>query len=242
MIKIGIFSDIHANLPALEAVLAFFEEQQCDELYHLGDAIAIGPYPREVVELLLSTSNIYCIMGNHDWWYVNGLPKPQPHWMSNGEVVHQKWTHQQLGNEHRGILNNWKFVIRKEIEGIPTVFTHYGLKENRRVFKTIIREPLAGDLETIFADFPEDDLIFYGHTHSVSYMGGKARYVNPGSVGCANTAEAPCLIATFDQGIFETQQFHIPYDDTEILRAFDEREVPERDFLREIFYGGRFPE
>lgn len=241
MKKIGVFSDIHANLPALESVLEFFEKQQCDELYYLGDAIAIGPYPREVIDLLFRTPNIYCVMGNHDWWYVNGLPQPQPDWMTDGEVAHQKWTHQQLGSDYRGRLSNWQFFIRKEIEGVPTVFTHYGLKDNRRDFKTIIHDPLAGDLETIFADFPEDELIFYGHTHQVSYMGGRARYINPGAVGCSMHAEAACLIATFENGVFETQQFHTPYDDTALLQAFDERAVPERDFLRERFYGGRFP-
>lgn len=45
--KIGVFTDLHANLPALKAAIAFFEEQACGRIIHVGDLIGIGPYPQE---------------------------------------------------------------------------------------------------------------------------------------------------------------------------------------------------
>lgn len=242
MIKLGVFSDVHANLPALQAVLAFFEDEACNRIFHLGDAVAIGPYPLESLELLLATPNLDLIMGNHDMWYAHGLPRPHPEWMSDGELQHEQWTHAQLSETHKKVVRTWKLAIEEEIDGVKIAFTHFGVEDNRRDFKSIIRNPLAGNLDRIFAEHTHTDLVLYGHTHTISHMQGMARYVNPGSVGCTTTAIANCLTITIEGGVFEIRQYYISYDDTAVLRAFDEREVPARDFLRQTFYGGRFPE
>ena len=94
--KIVVIADVHANLPALKAVLNTICEEGYDAVFHVGDAIGIGPYPAETLDLLLNTSNAHLIMGNHDDWFINGLPEPQPEWMSDGEVEHQHWTHAQV--------------------------------------------------------------------------------------------------------------------------------------------------
>ena len=48
--RIALFSDVHANLPALEAVLDHIHEQSCDSVYCLGDLVGYAPLPNEVVE------------------------------------------------------------------------------------------------------------------------------------------------------------------------------------------------
>lgn len=53
-------------------------------MFHTGDAIAIGPYPAETLDLLLSEPKIECVMGNHEAYFVEGLPQPRPEWMSEG--------------------------------------------------------------------------------------------------------------------------------------------------------------
>ncbi len=52
--KIGIFQDVHANLPAFDSALRFFAENQCSKIYHVGDLIGIGPHPNEVLRSALS--------------------------------------------------------------------------------------------------------------------------------------------------------------------------------------------
>jgi predicted phosphodiesterase len=94
--KVAVLTDVHANLPALRAVLGQLEQEGFDLLVHLGDAIAIGPFPAECLDLLLNVPNVRCVMGNHDEYFVHGLPQPQPAWMSDGEVEHQHWTHRQM--------------------------------------------------------------------------------------------------------------------------------------------------
>jgi hypothetical protein len=60
--------------------------EECDAIFHVGDAIAIGPYPAECLDLMQGTSNLICVSGNHDLYSVNGLPDPQPDWMSEAEI------------------------------------------------------------------------------------------------------------------------------------------------------------
>ena len=52
MTKIGVFSDVHGNLPALEAALAALQKQGCEEYLCAGDLVGIGPCPEEVTARL----------------------------------------------------------------------------------------------------------------------------------------------------------------------------------------------
>lgn len=63
--KIALFSDIHANLPALEACLADMDRQSPDAIYCLGDLVGYHVWPNEVVEMIRSR-RIPVIMGNYD--------------------------------------------------------------------------------------------------------------------------------------------------------------------------------
>ncbi|PTS94273.1 metallophosphatase family protein [Pedobacter sp. HMWF019] len=65
MIKIAIFSDVHGNLPALEAVLEDIERKGADQIYCLGDLVDFAPWSNEVIDLIRK-HKIPCLMGNHD--------------------------------------------------------------------------------------------------------------------------------------------------------------------------------
>ena len=52
MLRIGVFSDPHGNLPALKAALAYLEGAGCREFLCCGDLVGVGPWPREVAALL----------------------------------------------------------------------------------------------------------------------------------------------------------------------------------------------
>lgn len=63
--RYGIFSDTHANLPALEAVLRSFEAEKVDELICLGDTVGYGPEPEACCKLVRKLAK-HTILGNHD--------------------------------------------------------------------------------------------------------------------------------------------------------------------------------
>jgi len=63
--QIAVFSDVHANLPALKAVLEDIDARQITEIYCLGDLVDFAPWPNEVIELIRQRQ-IPTVMGNHD--------------------------------------------------------------------------------------------------------------------------------------------------------------------------------
>ena len=63
--RLAIFSDVHSNLPALEAVLADIEREGVDARYVLGDLVGYAPWPNEVLERL-QAARIPVVMGNYD--------------------------------------------------------------------------------------------------------------------------------------------------------------------------------
>lgn len=63
--RVAVFSDIHANLPALEAVLTDIEEVEVEERWCLGDVIGYGASPDQCVELVAERCDA-CLVGNHD--------------------------------------------------------------------------------------------------------------------------------------------------------------------------------
>ena len=237
--KIAVITDAHANLPALKAALQAVQAAACDAVFHVGDAIAIGPYPAECLDLMQGTSNLTCVSGNHDLYFINGLPDPQPDWMSDGEVEHQLWTHAQLGSQRKSSISRWPLVHKDVFEGVRTVFVHYGMAGHGNDFMKVVHNPDGGDLDKLFAKF-KTDLLFFGHDHAPSDVEGKTRYINPGSLGCCPQAVARYTIVGFMEDQAEIQHCSVPYDDKELYEAFEDRKVPERDFIYKVFFGGRF--
>lgn len=236
--KIAVITDVHANLPALKAALECIRREGCDTIFHTGDAIAIGPFPAECLDVLLNTPNIQFVMGNHDSYYVHGLPTPQPDWMSDGEVQHQRWTHSRLDPQMRSAVAGWPYVLERDLEGVRTVFVHYALAPSAQDYQPVVRNATAADLDRMF-ELHSAALVFYGHDHGRSDEKGRARYVNPGSLGCHGKAIARYCVVEIHGGKYTVEHRGAPYDDDELLNAFERRGVPEREFIYRAFFGRR---
>ncbi len=237
--RLAFITDAHANLPALRAALEQIGREGYDLLYHGGDAIGLGPFPAETLDLLLNTPRIRFLMGNHDARFVYGVPTPRPAQISAGEVEHQLWTHVQLDPALRAELAAWPYVVEETLEGVKTTLLHYGLQASQRDWVPAIRNATAADMDAMFAAH-DAELVLHGHFHSASDLAGRCRYVNPGSLGCSRTAVARYVIVEFAQGRYTVEARAAPYDDEELHRAFEERHVPERQFIYRAFLGGRF--
>jgi predicted phosphodiesterase len=255
--RIAVFTDAHANLPALRAALAAIRAAGVDTLYHIGDAVAIGPQPLECLELLLAQEDAALLTGNHDQFHTQALPVSCPAGMSEVEWRHQQWMHAQLGTGHQEAVAQWPLQVRTEIEGVGVLLAHYGLQKDGRTWQDIVRQPQPEDLDQVFALAEEVsrpisshmtardcqvDLVFFGHDHAGSDLLGRRHYVNPGSLGCQRTATAPyCLVEFAGDGSYAVRHRLVSYDDGELHAAFEDRQVPERGFIYRTFFGGRFP-
>jgi predicted phosphodiesterase len=71
--KIAILSDVHANMPALEAVIHDLERNECKYVFVLGDLIGYYYWPKEVVIYFMSHPNCNVIRGNHEDLLIRSL-------------------------------------------------------------------------------------------------------------------------------------------------------------------------
>lgn len=103
--RIAVFSDVHGNLTALEAVLADIEQHGPDLVIFAGDLCLVGPRPADTLRLVLDR-HIPSVIGNTDGW-IAGLAKP-PERLS--AVV--EWTRGQLSAEEIARLAALPFGLR----------------------------------------------------------------------------------------------------------------------------------
>ena len=97
MSRIAIFSDIHANLPALEKVVADATAQNVNSFACLGDIVGYGPNPSECVSYMQELKCV-CIKGNHDEYiqdnfdlaHFNDQAKEALEWTRNSLSIGQK--------------------------------------------------------------------------------------------------------------------------------------------------------
>jgi predicted phosphodiesterase len=237
--RLVIFSDVHANLPALRAIQSAIQVDGYDLAIHTGDVLAIGPSPAECLDLLLNLPRTRLIMGNHDAYFAFGIPQPLPPYLSEGEYQHQLWTHQQIDPALRPFVAEWPYVIEQEIEELASAFLHYALNAARDYFVPVIRRPGVADLDRLF-EGQNANLLFFGHDHNASDLSGRMHYINPGSAGCFHTAIARYVLVDYSKVNFTIEHRQVAYDDADLYREFEKRQVPDRDLIYRVFFGGRF--
>jgi len=233
--KMAIVSDIHGNLPALQAFLQDIESENVEKIICLGDTIAIGPYPSECLNILFADSRFVSIMGNHEEYYVFGIPNPIPDYMSEGEVRHQAWVRQLVGENYKEKVSTLPYKVDFEFNDSKFVFLHYMRENFSNKFKPIVENNVE-DLDEVFEGV-DANVIFFGHLHLPCDIAGNCRYLNPGSLGCSKDPIARYILleAKGQETIIEKRE--AVYNKQPLFDALMEREVPEREFIGKIFFG-----
>ena len=235
MRKIGVITDVHGNLPALTAALDAMDAEGCDTVVHTGDAIAIGPYPAECLELLLNRPHTHVLMGNHDEYFAFDLLSSRPEWMHEQEWKHQRWTHSQLTEAMRQQVAQWPYAIDMPLGSGVATFCHYARTPDNTGFSEIVTDPAPPDLDLLFKS--QADVTFYGHHHPTSDLQGESRYINPGALGCHVLPEARFAVLSIDDdGSWSVALRSVEYDRELLFREFNQRNVPGNDILR-MFFG-----
>jgi predicted phosphodiesterase len=230
----AVFTDVHANLPALDAALTEIDRLGADVVYHTGDAIGIGPFPGECLDRLLSRSSTHLLMGNHDAWFAFGLPDESTSSIAADEREHQRWVHAQLDPGLKAAVAAWPYASSLRLEGLRLDFLHYPLNDAGG-FRT--PQDLTTDSVSALFQLPTSTLVFFGHDHRPwNVTGGTTHFVNPGSLGCSRDSIARFLILEVEKGGNWAISFRgAPYDPDPVFRALEDRRVPARDFIRRTF-------
>ncbi|MFL5653035.1 MAG: metallophosphoesterase family protein [Ktedonobacteraceae bacterium] len=153
--RYAVFTDIHANLEALEAVLAKIDElakeKPIDQIWFLGDLVGYGPNPNECITKVRERTDVI-IAGNHDWAAVGKIDLED---FSAAARISAEWTAEQLTEEHRSFLID--LPERLEIDECTLVHgSPYG-----PLWEYLTSEVLA---ERSFQYF-STRYCFVGHTH-----------------------------------------------------------------------------
>ena len=175
--RIAALSDIHGNLPALEAVLAEVALEAPDLLVICGD-VASGPLPVETLNLLVTLSDTRFLRGNADRSLVAGFDGTARPRLAGPAA---DWCAAQLSKEHRDFLASFPADVRLEIDGLGRVlFCHGSPRGDEEMMTSATPE---GRLREVTAG-ANADVIVCGHTHmQFDRRLDRVRIVNPGSVG-----------------------------------------------------------
>lgn len=220
--KIVVFTDTHANLPALRAAAREIRREGYDAAFHTGDAVGLGPWPAETIEALSEIPRLQLISGNHDAWMCGGVPDDAAHWLRE----HYLWLSKAVSRRHLSLASAWPCLTEHEFEGMKVAFVHYALSScGLRVSSQPMSEPITSDLDALLGRH-SSLLVFHGHRHKASDLKGKVRYINPGSLGCWHKPAARYALVRFHKGRAAIQHKAVSYDEEVLLKGFTDRKVP----------------
>ncbi|HJP71544.1 MAG TPA: metallophosphoesterase family protein [Candidatus Limnocylindria bacterium] len=188
--RVAVVADLHANLPALRAVLDDAAKIGCDAIWCAGDVIGRGPHPNEVAELLRAL-DVPTVQGN--WDEAVGMDREHSGalWPSHEAeelgALSLGWTKQAISDENRAWLRNLPTSQRFGVEGRSVLLFHGSpLKQTEYLWSDRPSRYFAR-----IASDEADDLFCFGHTHeSFHRVVGQGHFVAAGSVGCGLDGDA----------------------------------------------------
>jgi len=213
--KVGLISDVHANLPALEAVLD--DMPAVDRTVCAGDVIGYNPWPRECVERVREVASA-TVRGNHDRT-VENPSRYRANRMAEAGLEHAKAA---LSDDQL----DW-------LRGLPRAETFAGDRY------LLVHSHPAAEREDAYVypeEFPnldrhmgEHDGIVLGHTHVQGLREvGDGAVVNPGSVGQPRDGDPDAGYAVLDTATDEIDLCRVEYDIDRVRDAIDAADLPDR--------------
>lgn len=221
--KLGLISDVHGNLIALEEVMKHLNH--CDEIYCAGDVVGYYPFPNEVVELFKS-EGVRSVMGNHDYAVVTGD--------FFGFNVYARmageWTRNNLTEENLDWLSDLPIKIETEwfliYHGMPA--------DDLRAIEEYIF-PEDPRIEYILADLERNVIVGHTHIQFIKWYEGHF-FANPGSVGQPRDGDPRSAFAIYDVESGKIEFKRVKYNIQEVYEAVIKAGLPE--FLGERLFNG----
>ena len=247
--KYALISDIHANLPALEAVLEHIDKHRdVVATYHLGDLVGYAPWPDETVSLLRA-HGISGVAGNYD----STVGTDYKHCGCRYEDPRQEelshisfnWTRRHVSPDTKEFLAGLPFRIDLLpngghvagprvilVHGTPTLNTLYWPEDRSDDFCLKMSS---------HAGARAGDVIAFGHTHLPWHREVEGiHFVNTGSVGRPKDGDwrAGYVLLNVGQGPVSVEFVRVGYDLERAMRGVRESELPD-DFAEYLRTGGR---
>ncbi|MDA4121455.1 MAG: metallophosphatase family protein [Thaumarchaeota archaeon] len=200
----AVIADVHANLEALNSVLAEVEGM---DLYCLGDLVDYGASPNEVVDMIKKRSAV-CLLGNHDEAAITGDPSR----MNAKAAMSSLWTTKELTGMNMEYLQSLPMEQEVRLGGAKTYLAHGSPDDQLWEY---VDPRTHSDLFGFYLAKKRVELMGLGHTH-VPYVWKErsGSVFNPGSVGQPRDGDrrASFAIVSSLDGSVEVEVRRVEYD------------------------------
>ena len=225
--RVGLFSDVHGNATAFDALLDDLERCTVDRLVCLGDAIQGGPQPVECLERLRGL-DCRIVMGNADWYVLTGDPGAEPE--TENQRRAREWTLSQLSAADQDFVRSFAPTVAE-----PPVLAFHGSPGS---FEDVILPTTPEDDFRRVLRGAEAPILTGGHTHlQFVRRRGDSLFLNPGSVGLSY--EQPADVIKFDPwaawAVVEVEDGHVsvefrraPFDPADVAEAIKASGLPDK--------------
>jgi putative phosphoesterase len=229
MQRVAVITDVHANLPALQAALGRIDVLGVDATYCGGDLVGYGPHPNEVCALIAERA-IPTIYGNYDYAIARdledcGCAYITPHDRELGQRS-VDWTLAHTDQAAKDYMRQLPFDLRFAV-GETSVHLVHG--SPRKVNEYLFEDKPARLYERLAAAEDAEVLVF-GHTHKPwIHEYGRVRFVNCGSVGKPKDGDARAAFAVL-QSTRDGLEVHIErveYDAAAVARELAAAGLPD---------------
>lgn len=216
--RYGIFSDIHSNLEAFEAVIKAYQKEKIDKYFCLGDVVGYGANPNECVDLLRALPAV-AVAGNHDWASVDYLSLENFNDNAKEAVI---WTKRRLSESNKDFLRGLELVYSRD----NYILVHASLNEPQ-IFNYLLT---VNDCRMTF-ELLKSQACFIGHTHipivfvrneqrdsyyedtdKIRLEPGNKYVINVGSVGQPRDRIASAAFCVWDTKKLEVEIKRAPYN------------------------------
>jgi putative phosphoesterase len=236
---ITVFGDIHANLPALEAVLNDMDARGLTQRYCLGDLVGYGTEPNAVIERIRSLG-IPTIMGNYDQGVGHSSDDCGCAYKAAEDEARGKrsiaWTNAHTSDDHKAFLRDLPASIPLQLEGLRILLVH---GSPRKVNEYLYEDRPTESIERIL-DQAEADVLVCGHTHLPYHrrLPSGRHIINAGSVGKPKDGDprAGYITLSVRDGDLHAEFIRVPYDVERAATAIEASDLP-HEFARMLREG-----
>jgi len=181
MTNVAVLSDIHGNLPALEAVISDLKNFDVDHVIVPGDVISFGPYSRQTAEAVIK-KGWSVIRGNNEFFLVDYKTSRAPaEWNDPVQFAPTAWLDRQFDQKLKTLIASWPDTLNLRFRDAPPIQVFHGTPNDPwdSLYWTLTDEEIEKLLSNTEAEY-----VICGHTHLPMDRGsGRWRIFNPGSVG-----------------------------------------------------------
>jgi putative phosphoesterase len=232
-LKIALLGDVHANLPALEAVLAHAANLGIEEYWNIGDFTGYGAFPDQVVRRMRKKQFVNLI-GNYDLKVLD-FPKKNKKWRQNKHPLKWlafKWAYDNLSKKSRMFLRSLPEERDLVFGGRRYILVHGSPVSNEELLESDTPEERLRELDQLACEKhgAEYDAIICGHSHQAfTRQVGSTTFINTGSVGRPDDGNPRSAYAVLEvkENELQVSHYRLNYNVGEAVAAIRNKGLPE---------------